>query len=42
MFAFLRGYIFKLGFLDGKYGFMLAISNAQGSYYKYIKLMLLN
>ena len=42
MFTFLRGYIFKLGFLDGKYGFMLAISNAHGSYYKYVKLMLLN
>ena len=39
IFTFLRGYIFKLGFLDGKYGFMLAISNAQGAYYKYAKLM---
>ena len=38
-FTFIRGYIFKLGFLDGKYGFMLATSNAQGAYYKYIKLM---
>lgn len=40
LFAFIRGYIFKLGFLDGKYGFMLAVSNAEGAYYKYLKLML--
>ena len=37
-FAFIRGYILKLGFLDGAEGFMLAISNAEGSYYKYLKL----
>lgn len=41
LFAFIRGYIFKLGFLDGKYGFMLAIYNAECSYYKYVKLILL-
>ena len=39
LFAFLRGYIFRLGFLDGRYGFMLAVSNAEGSYYKYLKLL---
>ncbi len=39
LFAFIRGYIFKLGFLDGRFGFMLAVGNAQGSYYKYLKLM---
>jgi hypothetical protein len=38
IFAFIRGYILKLGFLDGKEGFMLAISNAEGSYYRYLKL----
>jgi len=38
----MRGYIFRLGFLDGKEGFLLAISNAEGTYYKYIKLMYLN
>lgn len=42
IFTFLRGYLFKLGFLDGKYGFMLAISNAEGAYHKYVKLMLLS
>ncbi len=41
LFTFFRGYIFRLGLLDGKYGLILAISNAQGTYYKYIKLMLL-
>lgn len=39
--AFLRTYVFKLGFLDGKYGFMLAVSNAEGSYYRYVKAMAL-
>jgi glycosyltransferase involved in cell wall biosynthesis len=38
--AFLRTYVLKLGFLDGKYGFMLAVSNAEGSYYRYVKAML--
>lgn len=39
--TFLRGYIFKLGFLDGKYGFLLALINAEGCFYKYLKLHLL-
>lgn len=38
--AFLRTYVFKLGFLDGRFGFMLAVSNAEGSYYRYVKAML--
>lgn len=38
--SFLRTYILKLGFLDGSYGMMLAISNAEGSYYRYVKAML--
>ena len=41
VFAFVRSYIIKLGFLDGKYGFMLAIAQAEGSYYKYLKLSLM-
>lgn len=40
--AFVRTYIIKLGFLDGKYGVMLAISTAESTYYRHIKLMLLN
>ena len=39
LFAFLRGYILRLGFLDGRQGFMLAVSNAEGAYYKYVKLL---
>lgn len=38
LWAFIRGYFIKLGFLDGAEGFMLAISNAEGAYYRYIKL----
>ena len=40
--AFLRTYIFRMGFLDGREGFMLAISTAESTYYRYAKLMLLN
>lgn len=36
--AFIRTYIIRAGFLDGAQGFTLAISNAQGTYYRYIKL----
>jgi len=39
--AFIRTYILRVGFLDGKQGLMLAISNAEGTYYKYAKLALL-
>ena len=38
--AFIRTYFVKLGFLDGKFGFMLAVSNAEGSYYRYVKAFL--
>ncbi len=40
--TFLRTYIFKLGFLDGKQGFTLSVSNAEGTYYKYVKLAYLH
>ena len=39
--AFMRTYVLRLGFLDGREGFMLAVANAEGSYYRYLKLMLL-
>lgn len=39
--SFIRGYFLKLGCLDGREGFMLAMSNAQGTYYRYLKLMYL-
>ncbi|QWD90167.1 glycosyltransferase family 2 protein [Polynucleobacter sp. MWH-Braz-FAM2G] len=40
--AFFRTYILRAGFLDGGQGFALAISNGQGTYYRYIKLWHLN
>jgi glycosyltransferase involved in cell wall biosynthesis len=39
--AFVRTYIFRRGFLDGRMGLVLAISNAEGTYYRYLKLWLL-
>jgi len=38
LWTFIRTYGLKGGFLDGQQGLMLAISNAEGSYYKYLKL----
>jgi hypothetical protein len=40
--AFFRTYILRAGFLDGREGFMLAVSTAESAYYRYAKLMLLN
>jgi glycosyltransferase involved in cell wall biosynthesis len=40
--TFVRTYVLRLGFLDGRYGLLLAISNAEGSYYRYLKLMQLD
>lgn len=37
--AFLRTYLLRRGFLDGREGFILAVANAEGSYYKYVKRM---
>jgi len=36
--TFFRGYVLKLGFLDGREGLLLAVSNAEGSFYTYVKL----
>ena len=41
LWAFFRTYILRLGFLDGKMGLVLAISNAEGTYYRYLKLWLM-
>lgn len=38
--AFFRTYVLRAGFLDGREGFMLAVMNAENSYYRYIKLWL--
>ena len=37
----MRTYVFRLGFLDGQEGLLLAVSNAEGVYYRYLKLMYL-
>ena len=36
--SFFRTYFVRAGFLDGPQGFTLAMSNAQGTYYRYVKL----
>jgi len=41
LWAFVRTYVLRRGFLDGPQGFALAVSNAQGTYYRYLKLWLL-
>jgi glycosyltransferase involved in cell wall biosynthesis len=41
LWAFIRTYIVRFGFLDGREGLMLAISVAEGTYYRYIKLIYL-
>jgi glycosyltransferase involved in cell wall biosynthesis len=40
LWAFFRTYFLRAGFLDGREGFMLAVMNAENSYYRYIKLWL--
>jgi glycosyltransferase involved in cell wall biosynthesis len=39
---FFKVYVLQRGFLDGKAGFILAVSFAQGAYYRYVKLYCLN
>jgi len=39
--TFVRTYFLRGGFLDGREGFMLAVSNAEGAYYRYLKQLLL-
>jgi glycosyltransferase involved in cell wall biosynthesis len=41
LWAFIRTYILKRGFLDGREGFAMAVSTAEVSYYRYLKLMYL-
>jgi len=38
IFAFLKNYFFKRGFLGGKEGFIISLYNAHTTYYKYLKL----
>jgi hypothetical protein len=41
-YAFFRTYVLRAGFLDGREGFLLAVLNAEGTYYRYMKLWLMN
>jgi glycosyltransferase involved in cell wall biosynthesis len=36
--AFVRTYVLRLGFLDGRAGFMIAVFNAETVYYRFLKL----
>jgi glycosyltransferase involved in cell wall biosynthesis len=40
LWSFLRAYVWRLGFLDGREGFLLAVANAEGTYYRYMKAWL--
>ena len=41
LYTFVRTYILRAGFLDGREGFLLAIANAEGTYYRYMKAWLM-
>lgn len=38
LWTFIRTYVVQRGFMDGSEGFIVAVSNAEGSYYKHLKL----
>ncbi len=40
LYAFFSTYVLRAGFLDGREGFLLAVANAEGTYYKYMKAWL--
>jgi len=40
--TFIRIYLLRRGFLDGRYGFVLAVTAAAGSFFRYSKLMMLS
>jgi glycosyltransferase involved in cell wall biosynthesis len=39
--AFIRSYFLRAGFLDGREGFMLSVSTAEGTYYRYVKRLMM-
>ena len=39
LWAFVKHYIFKLGFLDGWAGFVIAFGNFEGTFYRYVKAL---
>lgn len=42
LWTFVRIYILRKGFLDGRYGFVLAVTASAGSFFRYSKLMMLS
>ncbi len=40
LWTFVQTYFIRLGFLDGREGFLLAVLNAEGTYYRYMKAWL--
>jgi glycosyltransferase involved in cell wall biosynthesis len=40
IYTFFSTYVLRAGFLDGREGFLLAVANAEGTYYKYMKAWL--
>lgn len=42
LWAFVRTYVIKRGFLDGRLGVVLALHNAETTYYRYVKMWLLS
>ena len=40
LYTFFSTYVLRAGFLDGREGFLLAVANAQGTFYKYMKAWL--
>ena len=41
LWTFIRAYVLRAGFLDGREGFLLAVANAEGTYYRYMKAWLM-
>jgi hypothetical protein len=37
--SFVKHYFFKLGFLDGWAGFVIALGNFEGTFYRYVKAL---
>jgi glycosyltransferase involved in cell wall biosynthesis len=42
LWSFFRTYVLRRGFLDGREGFLLAVANAEGAYYRYMKAWLMS
>ncbi len=40
LYSFFRTYVLRAGFLDGAEGFLLSVANAEGTYYRYMKVWL--